>query len=542
MGPRARLLLLAALGAGACLVGVELMITAVALPAILADLSDWTQLRQASWILNGYLLAYVATMPLAGRAADRFGTPVLFVAALALFAVGSALAGAAQDLNQLIVARVVQGIGGGALVPLATAGASHLFDGHARARALGVVGALTFLGMALGPFVGAAVLEQLDLSSVLATRGLGGSVVADLAAPAWRWIFYLGVPLAVLAALYVWAAGPGWESRGHGTKLDLAGAFLFTLAVGSGLLALTWLGTDSSRTEGLVLSLAIVCLGAAALAVRHFRRTPDPFLELRFFREPSFSGAVLLSLLTGYALATAIVGGAVFVDRVRYGGPDEQRLALGALALAMSLGALASGIALRWLGPALVSVGGLALGVAGLGVLATARAGSSLIHLALGLGLFGLGFGLTVTPRSAAAVEALGRRSFGLASAAVTVARMLGMAVGLAVLTALGSNRIEALSVVLTDAAARDGVLPPVLRGRTLQDGLVIEALERWAADQAAGILAGLFALAAGVMVVALLPAVAMRRPASRTPSVQTGSQPHGEAASDDDTKAALAL
>ena len=542
MGTRSRLLLLAALGAGACLVGVELMITAVALPAILADLSDWTQLRQASWIVNGYLLAYVATMPLAGRAADRFGAPGPFVAALALFAVGSALAGAAQDLSQLIVARVVQGIGGGALVPLATAGAGHLFEGHARARALGVVGALTFLGMALGPFVGAAVLEELDLSSVLAARGLMGSPVAEFAAPAWRWIFYLGVPLAALAALYVWAAAPGWEPARDRAGLDLPGAFFFTLAVGSGLLALTSLGTDAPQSAPPVLPLAIVCLAATALAVLHLRRTPEPFLDLRFFRQPAFSGAVVLSLLTGYALATAIVGGAVFVDRVRYGGPDEQRLALGALALAMSVGALVSGIVLRWLGPAPLSVGGLGLGIGGLALLATARAGTSEVHLAIGLGLFGLGFGVTVTPRSAAAIDALGRGAHGLAAAAVTVARMLGMAVALAVLTVLGSNRIEALSVVLTDAAARDAVLPPALRGRTLQDGLVVEALERWAAEQAAGILAGLFALAAGVMAVAVLPALAMRRRAPRTPSVQTGRQPHGEPASDDEAEPALAL
>jgi hypothetical protein len=125
--------------------------------------------------------------------------------------------------------------------------------------------------------------------------------------------------------------------------------------------------------------------------------------------------------------------------------------------------------------------------------------------------LFGLGFGLTVTPRSTAAVEALGRRAFGLASAAVTVARMIGMAVGLAVLTALGSNRIEALSVVLTDQAARDAVLPPELRGRPLQDGLVVDVLERWAAGEASAILSGLFAVAAIVTLAAVVPALAMR-------------------------------
>ena len=155
MSRNARLLLLAALCVGVFLVGVELLVTAVALPFILADLADWTRLREASWIINGYLVAYVAVMPLAGRAADRYRVPTLFSASLVVFAIGSVAAGAAQSLEWLIVARVVQGLGAGAIVPLATAGASHLYEGPHRARALGVVGALTFLGMAAGPFIGA---------------------------------------------------------------------------------------------------------------------------------------------------------------------------------------------------------------------------------------------------------------------------------------------------------------------------------------------------------------------------------------------------
>src|SRR3990170_2461422 len=132
------LALLVVLGAGVFLAGVELMITAVALPAIVVDLADWTRLREASWIINGYLLAYVVAMPLAGRIADLWGARRLFLLALAAFTVGSALAGRAASLEELVAARIVQAAGGGALVPVATAAASHLFDGTARPRALGV--------------------------------------------------------------------------------------------------------------------------------------------------------------------------------------------------------------------------------------------------------------------------------------------------------------------------------------------------------------------------------------------------------------------
>src|SRR4051794_40230863 len=156
--------LLAVVGVGVFLAGLELMVTAVALPSILADLADptagspWVELRKASWIINGYLLVYIVTMPVAGRLADLWGTRRLFSGGLILFMLGSVLAGAAQSLDQLIAARVVQAIGGGVLVPVGTAAAAHLFAGAARPRALGVIAALTFLGMAAGPVVGAAVL------------------------------------------------------------------------------------------------------------------------------------------------------------------------------------------------------------------------------------------------------------------------------------------------------------------------------------------------------------------------------------------------
>ncbi len=105
------------------------MITAVALPAIVTDLADWTRLREASWIINGYLLVYVVTMPVAGRLADLYGARRLFLWALVIFTLGSLLAGAAPTLELLIVARLVQAVGGGALVPVATSAASHLFSG-----------------------------------------------------------------------------------------------------------------------------------------------------------------------------------------------------------------------------------------------------------------------------------------------------------------------------------------------------------------------------------------------------------------------------
>lgn len=502
-------MLLGALGLGVLLVGIELMVTAVALPSIIADLADWTRLREASWIVNGYLVAYVAIMPLAGRAADRYSLTLLFGLALGAFALGSLLSGAAQNLEWLIGARIVQGAGAGAIFPLATAAVGHLFAGHARARAIGVIGALSFLGMAAGPVMGAAVLS-LDVPP------------GTLTAPAWRWIFYLPAPLAVLSGMYLWAAARAWPRQVAGGRLDVPGAALFTCGLALALVALTVIGAPGAP-DPLLLGLAGLAL--LTLAVLRFSRAGAPFIDLGLFRDRTFSGAVLMSLLTGYSLATAIIGAAVFVDRVRYAGPAEQQLTLGALAGAMAIGALGAGFIVRPMGVMLPSVLGLVAEIAGLLVLARAEPATDLAVLAAALALFGVGFGVTVTARTTGTLEALGRRAFGVGSAALTVARMIGMGTGLAALTVFGSNRIEALSVVLIDPVARDAVLPPALRGRPLEDYLVVDALERWASGQAASILAWTFVVAAVVTAVAILPTLAMRN----RPGV------HARAAQDED-------
>ena len=244
---------------------------------------------------------------------------------------------------------------------------------------------------------------------------------------------------------------------------------------------------------------------------------------------------MLISLLTGYALATVIVGIATYVDRVRFGPLDEQLVVLGSLALAMSAGAFASGFSLRLLSATAVTIVGLAVSVAGLVVLSGFRPTSDMRVVVAGLVAFGLGFGLTVTPRSVAAVEAAGRSAYGMASAAVTVARMAGMALGMAILTAFGTTRIDTVTEAFDDPAFRDQILPPELVGRTMADPLVLDALERWAAAEAASVLGSLFLVAAAILVAAVVPALMMRGSGShqgrQRDGAEEGLEAHDEAA-----------
>jgi MFS family permease len=511
--------LLVVLGIGAFLVGLELMITAVALPAIVVDLASWSELRKASWIVNAYLMASVVTMPLAGRLSDRWGVRRPFLAGLAIFGLGSALAGAAQSLDWLIAARVVQAIGGGILIPVATAAASHLFEHEARPRALGVIGALTFLGMAAGPFAGAWILGSIHPGSALPGAAAGGSpFLGGAFDAAWRYVFYLNVPIAIGCLGVGWAASAGWDPARGAARVDVAGAALATAGLATLLVGLTLGGSE--RIEGTSLDPAVavaVLVGGGLVALLAglwlAARRGGPVVDLAWFQSRSFSSAAIVSGLTGYGFATAIIGGAVFVDRVLYGGPDVQRVALGSLAAATAIGALGSGFVLRLAGLRLTTLAGLGLGIAALWRMAGWSPAATLPEVAISLAAFGLGFGLTVTPRSTAAVEALGRRAFGIASATVTVARMLGMAIGLAVLTAFGSTVIDRLSAqVYATPDAYKAFIPEALRDRSLEDGLVVQALEQWASGEAATILVGVFLVAAAVIAVAVLPTLALER------------------------------
>ncbi len=288
----------------------------------------------------------------------------------------------------------------------------------------------------------------------------------------------------------------------------------FTAGLGGLLLGLTLIGDVSlvgPDPRVVVGGLIVGGLVGIVVAIVVGLRRREPFLDVRAFRKPAYAGAALVSLLTGYAFATAIIGAAVVVDRVRYGGPSEQQVVLGALAGATAVGALLSGLIVRRGALGLVTVVGLVMCAAALLLMSRWDPATSVAAMAGALALFGLGFGATVTPRSTAAAEALGSAAFGAAAATVTVARMIGMAIGLAVLTAYGSTTIDRLTAeVYATPDAYQALLPPELVGRPLNDGLVVAALEAWAAGEAARILGGIFLVAMVVTLAAIPAALAM--------------------------------
>lgn len=490
---------------GVLLGGAELMVVAIALPSIVADVGGWADLARASWIVNAYLLAYVVAMPLAGRAADLWGARRLFVIALGLFIIGSAAAGLSRvagpegTLAWLIGARIVQGFGGGALVPLSIALASHLFSGRTRAVALGVEGAATFVGMAIGPAYGAWVLLNVALP------------IPRLDIVAWQWIFLLNVPIGIIVLLATYVAIGGIETPRSSGRLDLVGAVLLSVVLAAGIGAITVAGGSGWTAAPVLAGFAVAGLGLVAL-VAWLSRARWPLIDLRLFADRAFSASNLVSLLTGYTLATAIIGGPVFVSRVLFGTDLEAATALTALTAAIAAGALVGGAATAWVGERPVTMLGIIATAAGLWRATGWGTDTGLDRLVIDLATFGVGFGLTVSPRTTAAVEAAGSAAYGVASATLQVGRTIGMSVGLALLTAIGQNRIDELSVLVNDPVRRDELVVDL--GRPEFVGVdpnaslgLVALLEEWSRGQAADVLGLVITIALGVALATLIPA-----------------------------------
>ena len=495
---------------GVLLGGAELMVVAIALPSIVADFGGWADLARVSWIVNAYLLAYVVAMPLAGRGADLWGARRLYVVALLLFVIGSAgagisrFAGPEDGLTWLIAARVIQGFGGGALVPLSMSLASHLFSGRTRAAALGLEGAATYVGMALGPAYGAWVL----LNFRLPIPGL------DMAS--WQWIFLLNVPIGIITLLLIYVVAGGIETPLVRAGLDLGGALLLSLALVAGIGAITVSGANG-WTDPLVLgglTMAAIALGAFVWVEL---RSRSPIVDLRLFADRAFSAANAVSLLTGYTLATAIIGGPVFVNRVLFGSDAQASIILTALTIAIAAGALVGGLLTGFVGERIVTVAGVLASAAGLWLALGWDVATEVERLVRDLALFGAGFGLTVAPRATAAVEAAGAGAYGVASAMLQITRTIGMSIGLALLTAIGQNRIDELSALIAEPALRDELVTEL--GRPEFVGVdptaslaLVDLLETWSQGQSAEVLRMVIEIALGVALATIVPAWFVRR------------------------------
>ena len=396
-------------------------VVVAALPQVMVDLKlSLTELDKASWIITAYLISYTVAMPLAGRLSDVHGRVRMFQAALVVFAVGSALVAAAPNFAWMVPARVLQAIGGGATVPISLAMAVAVASPGRRGIAIGIVAAAAEAGSVIGPLYGGAIIDWIG----------------------WRWIFWLDVPqsLILIALMSVLANRPNPAAR-----MDYRGA----LVLGGALTLLTVaLAQRSIFTAESILPYLGLAAGAVLIGVLIAveKRAIQPLLASFLYTSRAFISSNITQFLVGIALIMSLVCVPLMAATVMERGALESALHLVRLTAAIPVGALAGGYVLRWRGVREVCAVGLLLMGMGLLLMSGWDADVGGIELTLPLITAGFGFGLVIPPIGVSALSAAPNDYWGAAASLVTASRMVGMALGLATLSAWGIERFYSLT------------------------------------------------------------------------------------------------
>jgi EmrB/QacA subfamily drug resistance transporter len=429
------LLLMGGLMTGMLLAALDQTIVGTALPTIVGKLGG---INHYSWVVTAYLLASTASTPLYGKVSDLYGRRPLLMFAIGTFLVGSLLAGLSQNMAELIAFRGIQGLGAGGLMTLAFTIVSDVVAPRDRPRYQGVFGAVFGLSSVAGPLVG-GYFAQHD----------------------WRWIFYLNVPLAIVAIFVcssVLRLVPHVK-REH--TVDWLGAGLLVVAVICVLLALSFGGTpgwawSSPRIIGLFVGFAVFALVFLVIE----RRAPEPILPLPLFRRPTFAIANAATFILGFSMFGAIIYVPLYLQIVKGATPT----ASGLLMLPMMAGVIITSILAgrvisrvgRYKWSTVIGTGVMAAGL----LLFTLLQTNTPLWQAFGYMLvIGIGLGLAMQPLILAVQNALELKDMGAGTATATFFRSLGGSVGVAALGAVLSNKLASELSPLVARALR--LLPP---------------------------------------------------------------------------------
>jgi MFS family permease len=440
-GRQARGILLGLAGAGLFVAALDAYLVVTLLPAMLTDVGlTIERFEQATPIVTGFLCGYVIAMPLLGAYSDVRGRAPVYALCVVVFAAGSVVTATAGSLPWLVAGRVLQGLGGGGLVPLTLALAADLYQDRARTLALGAVSGLQEAGSVLGPIYGATLAS--------AASAVGG----------WRFVFWLNVPLAAICAAGLLVASrdkhsstatPDIKSTGLANSFDWKSAGL--LGLGLGLLVVALYPDDPAHraTNGLLIPLGIMSLLVLALYGWRQLHALEPLIPRQLLRSPPFAGVAAANLLIGAALMVAlldvpILGRLVFsLDQLAAG------LLLTQFLIGVPVGAILGGFLAARIGTRLVAVLGMLLAAAAFIQMSTWQATELVMRVGpfrsadIALAACGLGFGIVIAPLAATVLQLTRAQHHGLASSLVVLARVMGMLIGLSALTAFGLFRFR---------------------------------------------------------------------------------------------------
>jgi EmrB/QacA subfamily drug resistance transporter len=384
----------------------------VALPSIQRDLD--ASASGLEWTISGYTLSFAVLLATGGRLGDIFGRRRMFLSGVVIFAASSATAGFAPDATSLVLSRVVQGVGAALMMPATLSIITDAFPAAERGKAMGMWAGVSALALAVGPVLGGFLTEHVS----------------------WRAIFYLNIPVAIGAVTAALFAVRESRDTSVGREVDYAGVVVLTATLTALVLALVegnaW-GWGSPEIVGLLVGAVV---GAAAFVAIELR-VKVPMVEFRFFSDRNFVGAVVVALIVSFAMLGVFFFLALYMQNILHYSP----LAAGVRFLPSTLmivtvaplaGRLSDRVGPRWL-----IAGGLAIVAASLFSFSGIAVDSSYGELLPGFMLLGIGIALTMSPMTSAAMNAVPVEKAGIASGVLSMFRMVGGSLGVAVTGAI---------------------------------------------------------------------------------------------------------
>jgi EmrB/QacA subfamily drug resistance transporter len=389
---------------------LDTTIVNVALRTLGHDLHS--SLAQIQWVITGYLLSLAAVIPITGWAARRFGAKQVYLTSLVLFTVGSALCAIATSTTELVLFRVLQGAGGGMIMPIAQLIMAQVAGPKRMGRVMGIVAMPAMLGPILGPVVGGTILESLH----------------------WSWIFLVNVPIGFIAFFLGWRTIPHTES-GKAGRLDVVGLALLSTASTAVVYGLAQLGTpNTSLTAPVVVLPVVAALALTGVFCWHALRVERPLLDIRLYANRVFAAASFTTFALGAALFGAMILVPLYYQEVRH----ESLIATGLLVGPQGLGML---VAMPIAGRLTDRFGGGRVALCGVSILCLSTiplafigANTSIVAISTVLLVRGVGIGFSFMPAMTTAFASLRPDQLSDATPQLNVLQRIGGAIGTAVL------------------------------------------------------------------------------------------------------------
>jgi EmrB/QacA subfamily drug resistance transporter len=410
----------------------------VALPSIQNDLG--ASISGLEWTVNGYTLSFAVLLATGGRLGDIFGRRRMFLVGVIIFALSSATAGLAPDATSLVISRIVQGVGAALMMPATLSIITDAFPAHERGKAMGTWAGVSALALAIGPVLGGFLTENVS----------------------WRAIFYINIPVAIGAVAATLFAVRESRDTLVGRDVDYPGVAVLTAGLTALVLALvegnSW-GWGSPQVLGLI-ALAVVALPAFVFVEN---RVKAPMVQFDLLADRNFLGAIVVAITISFAMVGVFFFLALYMQDILGYSPLEAGVRFLPSTLMIVLIAPIAGRLADRFGPRWLIAGGLLLSAASLFSFSGIAVDSSYLDLLPGFMLLGIGVALTMSPMTSAAMNAVPVQKAGIASGVLSMFRMVGGSLGIAVTGAIFQGLVSSkLDSLLNgsgiDAAQRSGI------------------------------------------------------------------------------------